>query len=1024
MRKYSPNISCLFLGLCIFNFFVSEDISAQGYNIQTFTTKDGLSHNDVRAIALDSTGFLWIATWDGLSRYDGYTFKNYFHDPDDSLSLPYFSIYNIIVDGGNNLWLTTDIRTVAKYDPYNDIFALVDQLYDSLPENFIGTAVDESGYFWLGGSDKLFRYDFTTNKFDKFELCDSLGKTIYFPYLYDFTISTSDVNKVWLVGVRVFEFERSIGNKLILKNQYEVERNNHFEGYDFSFNFCFRIFHSGSGKKWIFSNVGLYLLDEKRQTFREFNDPLPVNDFKGSGYLYWCRYKSGLYIYSLKEARLSHIPYELCQLSRAVFCQDRDLIWFTSSSITGSGFGLNRIIFTPDYFRNYPIVAEKNDIPAVYAITRDSQERIWVGLRGNVPLIQITPDLKVRKLEFPDYRTTSEYGAVRSLTPSPDGVWIGYFRDLLLFYDLHTNEITRYFPEAWGFRPVAIDKKGDLYLSGENRNTLVRFSPSLQITEKLIENPIASPVYKILIDKKEIVWGGLNRSQIIRFDPASGKADSFILSKGNYNVEDICEGDNGTMWFALLGGGVCNFDPETGKKTFFTTSDGLTNNMTYCILKDNSGNIWVSTNTGISRINPKTGLIRTFGQNEGLNIIEFNSGASYAADDGEFLLGGMGGLVGFYPDLINREEIQSGNQRAFINEIRVSGKPKNYRRTVSKADTVILEKGENNFMVYFSSTDFVHSEKTLYRYKLSEINRDWVESDSRNRNISYGNLHPGWYNFQLQATDRSGSWSYSKELRIRIKPYYYQTPFFRITAPVTALLLILSLIIIYIRQIKQREAQKQAALRLQSLRGQMNPHFIFNSLNSINYFISNNDKLSANRYIADFSKLIRSILHNLSNDSITLDKEIESIEDYLKIEYLRFGDKFDYEIKVEKEIDYNNLNVSPGIIQPFIENAIWHGVRGLENRKGKIEVLIGFKDKKLTCIVKDDGIGRKRSEMLNTGSDQKKSRGISIVLERLKIINGLQGSHYQIVISDLYPGRQESGTLVEIDLPVTSELLL
>jgi len=198
----------------------------------------------------------------------------------------------------------------------------------------------------------------------------------------------------------------------------------------------------------------------------------------------------------------------------------------------------------------------------------------------------------------------------------------------------------------------------------------------------------------------------------------------------------------------------------------------------------------------------------------------------------------------------------------------------------------------------------------------------------------------------------------------------------------------------------------------------MNPHFIFNSLNSINYFISNNDKLSANRYIADFSKLIRSILQNLSSDFISLDKEIESVVNYLEIEYLRFGDKFEYEVHVDKELDCYSLKVSPGMVQPFVENAIWHGVRGLESRKGRIEVWFGFNAGHLTCIVKDDGIGRKRTEILKTGSDQKKSKGISIAQERLRIINGLQGSHYKIDIRDMHPDMYDTGTVVEIEIPI------
>ncbi len=489
------------------------------------------------------------------------------------------------------------------------------------------------------------------------------------------------------------------------------------------------------------------------------------------------------------------------------------------------------------------------------------------------------------------------------------------------------------------------------------------------------------------------------------------------MSNDNYNIEDICIGDSGDLWLALLGGGVCNFNPGTGKKRFFTTSDGLSSNITYSLLKDKEGNIWVSTNTGISRINPQTGIIRIFGPAEGLNIVEFNSGASFAANNGEFLMGGMGGIVGFFPDRINREEEEKPQQKIIFTEIRTSGNLKPFRHSVSKPDTITLNKGENNITINFSSTDFIHSDKTNYRYELSKIDEDWVETDSRNRNVSYANLNPGWYNFQLQATDQGGVWSAEKELIIRVEPFFYQTLIFRIAVPVVFLLLISTVILMYIRQLKQRETQKQDALRLQSLQGQMNPHFIFNSLNSINYFISKNDPFSANKYIADFSRLIRSILYNFNSDFISFDKEIDSLEEYLKIEHLRFGDKFNYRIEVDSGIVAGQHKVSPGLVQPFVENAIWHGVRGLDKRKGNVTVRYSMENGKLTCTIEDDGIGRKKAEAAKSRMDIKVSKGIFIVTERLKIINKLQKADYGIIISDLYPEKHETGTRVVIDIP-------
>jgi len=199
----------------------------------------------------------------------------------------------------------------------------------------------------------------------------------------------------------------------------------------------------------------------------------------------------------------------------------------------------------------------------------------------------------------------------------------------------------------------------------------------------------------------------------------------------------------------------------------------------------------------------------------------------------------------------------------------------------------------------------------------------------------------------------------------------------------------------------------------------MNPHFIFNSLNSINYFISNNDKISANRYIADFSRLIRAFLNNLSYDYVPLEKELESLEDYLKLEHLRFKNKFDYVLLAGKIMDKENIEVFPGMVQPFIENAIWHGVRSLENRKGFIRIeFVPVNESKIQCIIEDDGIGRKQAKLFQNKMPGKKSLGIGIVTERLRIVSKIMNTDYRLSISDAKLNVTDTGTLVIIELPV------
>jgi LytS/YehU family sensor histidine kinase len=305
-----------------------------------------------------------------------------------------------------------------------------------------------------------------------------------------------------------------------------------------------------------------------------------------------------------------------------------------------------------------------------------------------------------------------------------------------------------------------------------------------------------------------------------------------------------------------------------------------------------------------------------------------------------------------------------------------------------------------------------------YRYMLTGVDDDWIMTGSTNRNLNYTNLRPGFHTLFLESNDINGNWTIKKKVVFDIRPYFFQTKGFRIGMPAIIVLLAIFLLLTYIRQLRYRERQKQESLRLQALQGQMNPHFIFNSLNSINYFISNNDKLSANRYIADFAKLIRSILHNMNYNYITLDKEIESVEDYLSIEHLRFGDKFNYKIEKDCRIKPEELKVSPGLVQPFVENAIWHGVRGLENRKGNITIKFLPDEEKLICEIEDDGIGRKKSGEMTSSNGQKKSRGISIIMERLRILSNLHNRNYNLTIDDLHPERNDTGTRVVIDLPL------
>ena len=195
----------------------------------------------------------------------------------------------------------------------------------------------------------------------------------------------------------------------------------------------------------------------------------------------------------------------------------------------------------------------------------------------------------------------------------------------------------------------------------------------------------------------------------------------------------------------------------------------------------------------------------------------------------------------------------------------------------------------------------------------------------------------------------------------------------------------------------------------------MNPHFIFNALNSVNSYIAQNDERAANRYLTEFSTLMRSVLDNSEQDFIPLSKEIELLELYMKLEHSRFTDKFDYELIIHKELQISEFQIPPMLLQPYVENAVWHGLR-YKKEKGKLEINIRQKDDETVEIsISDDGIGRKKSKELKTENQQKQqSKGMNNIKKRIAILNEMYSDKVAVFIDDL--NSDASGTKVVLTL--------
>jgi LytS/YehU family sensor histidine kinase len=243
-----------------------------------------------------------------------------------------------------------------------------------------------------------------------------------------------------------------------------------------------------------------------------------------------------------------------------------------------------------------------------------------------------------------------------------------------------------------------------------------------------------------------------------------------------------------------------------------------------------------------------------------------------------------------------------------------------------------------------------------------------------------------------------------------------------LVASVTLLITTLALLIFRLWRIARKEKlnveKQKIAIELKALRAQMNPHFIFNAINSIQHFILNNDSQAAHHHLSKFSQLIRKVLENSKFESIPLSEEIKMLELYLELESLRFSSKFNYRISVDGGIDSENVLISPLIIQPFVENAIWHGLMHLKDRQGELVIEFEKMNGSLKCIINDNGIGRKHSMELKKGKIHQ-SLGISIAKERLQIVNMLSKAKTSINLIDKTNTDGTSlGTTVELFMPV------
>ncbi|MEI6140986.1 MAG: histidine kinase [Mariniphaga sp.] len=1009
---------------------------------RTFTVNDGLAHNFVQSICQDKTGFIWIATWDGLSRFDGVEFKNYYSNPKDSASLPFFCLDKVVTDRFGNLFVYCLNRTLSIYNPALDRFEPF-RMNGKMPIRYFGIDIDNKGNTWLSSDNAIYVSKGATNVFDTIKVVNEDFQLVDAQSTFRF-IAIDNKGKIW----SYFNSEEGltisrgilVNDKLVKLVKIKPLNQKKYKSFGLHNSDQVSIYQSESNHTWMFSKYGLFLFDPERNEFMPFTSKIDLDEFKGQPYFIWQDDHTGINV--IDTEKKSHFTFKPNpgQYFETVFIDQQQTVWTGTISSSKDEIGLNRYIKIPNHFKHY--LTEKNDKKESNHITPILKDRfgdIWAGAKGLDYLYKIKPDGKINKINYLNQTSKKNPVEVKSMVEDSLGIWIGCTDNSLKYYEFRKLKFSQQItvPEnVLKIHNILKTKDKIIVNCDEGIQTFDIRKKELKFEFRVYER---FPSFTIVNDGKEGYWIGSFGAYLFHLDSQFKIDLMFRFQKRDEIVQHILPGDNDDVWIALQGGGLGHQFLKSGISELFATDNGLSNNTLYSILKDRKGRLWLSHEKGISCFNPETCQFRNFGSEDGIKIEEFSGDSYFLAPDEEMFFGGKNGIVSFYPEEIIK--INEAVSPLVITSLSVSGNPRYFDKPINELTSVNLKKGENNFNVSFASLNFKDDLKIRYRNRLIGVSDEWKLTDGKNRNIGYFNLRPGTYLLEIEASDKNGNWDSKTSLTIIIPFKIYQTIWFNILLVMTFLGLIILLIILYIRQLKfkarqeqdelrlisQQEQnelkliaqQEQEELRLEALRNQMNPHFIFNSLNSINYFISKNDKLSANSYIADFSRLIRSFLTNLSNDFIPLETELQLLKDYLNLESLRFGDKFTYSLNINNLMDIIDVHVFPGIVQPFIENAIWHGISGLVNRKGYIKIQFNVVSQTMVqCVIEDDGIGRGFSAANRNVHSHRKSRGMAIINERLKLYNNQKKTDYKVTIEDLYSDRFETGTRVIVELPV------
>lgn len=785
------------------------------------TNKNGLSQGTITEIVQDKQGFIWIGTFDGLNRYDGYDIKVYNHIPGDSSSLPSNQIRKIIIDDRDNIWIATD-KGLSCLEPITGIFKNInDPLLNG--DVFIqDMALDKSGNIWIVSIDnRLIKYSTNDNTTEDFDL--PIGDEMKFIDQGRNIIFIDKSDNIWL-GLKLGGLQRFHPSS----GEFEFfELGNDVPDNQTNFNIT-SIIEDEIGNLWLGSylrSVAYFNVQSKDFVYYKsipaFQDTIfAIAELCLHKDTLWIgTYDKGLVCYDIGTQKSTiysegQSKYDLLYCTvKALFVDKDDNLW-----IGTNGKGINILsAYSKQFF--YANNSDESPIslsfPSVRSVYEDRDGKIWVG--GYIGFQKL--DLK---------KNTSEvllHEIIYSICPDrvdQNILWVGTEGGGIYSYNKLLNRLDRFIDNdiielntklkfnVYGLQVYDLEFENDSLLYAGTNIGLLRVNIHDQsfhlfgFKDGREDGLPYGKIYTVDFDSDGILRVGSGSNGIYEFNKKDSTFVKPFLGQGNFPkgfVFCIHESKDHKFWLGT-DIGLCLMDMNTQSYQYFTIQDGLPNNIVYAVLEDNLGNLWCSTNQGIAKYNPSTGLIVSFDESDGLPCNEFNSKAFYQSET-YFYFGGVNGLVIFDPDKIFVNEKPPTISISGIVKFMKSGK---IEILGLRDNTITINPDENIIELGFSAMDFINPASCSYKYRIVGFSDNWIELEHRH-NFLINDLNPGEYKLEIHASNSDRIWTNTpKQIALIVLPHFVETIWFKII-----IFLIISLIVIslYLARVNIINKQKE-----------------------------------------------------------------------------------------------------------------------------------------------------------------------------------------------------------------------